>query len=291
MLDTTKLTTQENIFLTEEITVVAPLATPLTTLLLGKGKVKDGSAKIHTWREKSLDFSDATAKEGADATDFINSGRAELNNIMEIFSRATAVSGTAQATGSTKDLFSQEIEDRLSEVKVAIEKKLIKGTKNDGSDSNARTMAGLEAFVGTELTAVASIDAITEKDVRGLARALFEQGNENAEMYVLVSPDVKEQIDELYKENYNYNHVTNDFGIVVSTINTNYGVMNFIVDRYASNDKIIAFDLNVLAISYLRQPQFEQLGKTGDSLKGLVVAEATLEVGSKKAVVALPITA
>lgn len=291
MLDTTKLTTQENIFLTEEITVVAPLATPLTTLLLGKGKVKDGSAKIHTWREKSLNFSDATAKEGADATDFINSGRAELNNIMEIFSRATAVSGTAQATGATKDLFSQEIEDRLSEVKVAIEKKLIKGTKNDGSDGEARTMAGLEAFVGTELTAVASIDALTEKDVRGLARALFEQGNENAEMYVLVSPDVKEQIDELYKENYNYNHVTNDFGIVVSTINTNYGVMNFIVDRYASNDKIIAFDLNVLAISYLRQPQFEQLGKTGDSLKGLVVAEATLEVGSKKAVVALPITA
>lgn len=291
MLDTTKLTTQENIFLTEEITVVAPLATPLTTLLLGKGKVKDGSAKIHTWREKSLNFSDATAKEGADATDFINSGRAELNNIMEIFSRATAVSGTAQATGATKDLFSQEIEDRLSEVKVAIEKKLIKGVKNDGSDGEARTMAGLEAFVGTELTAVASIDALTEKDVRGLARALFEQGNENAEMYVLVSPDVKEQIDELYKENYNYNHVTNDFGIVVSTINTNYGVMNFIVDRYASNDKIIAFDLNVLAISYLRQPQFEQLGKTGDSLKGLVVAEATLEVGSKKAVVALPITA
>ena len=291
MLDTTKLTTQENIFLTEEITVVAPLATPLTTLLLGKGKVKDGSAKIHTWREKSLDFSDATAKEGADATDFVNSGRAELNNIMEIFSRATAVSGTAQATGATKDLFSQEIEDRLSEVKVAIEKKLIKGTKNDGSDGEARTMGGLETFVGETLTSVATISALTEKDVRGLARALFEQGNENAEMYVLVSPDVKEQIDELYKENYNYNHVTNDFGIVVSTINTNYGVMNFIVDRYASNDKIIAFDLNVLAISYLRQPQFEQLGKTGDSLKGLVVAEATLEVGSKKAVVALPIGA
>lgn len=288
MLDTTKLTTQENIFLTEEITVVAPLATPLTTLLLGKGKVKDGSAKIHTWREKSLNFSDATAQEGADATEFVNSTRAELNNIMEIFSRATAVSGTAQATGVTKDLFSQEIEDRLSEVKVAIEKKLIKGVKNDGSNGKARAMGGLETFVGKTLPKVATISALTEKDVRGLARALFEEGNENAEMYVLVSPDVKEQIDELYKENYQYTHTTNDFGIVVSTINTNYGVMNFVVDRYASNEKIIAFDLNVLAISYLRQPQFEQLGKTGDSLKGLVVAEATLEVGSKKAVVELP---
>lgn len=291
MLDTTKLTTQENIFLTEEITVVAPLATPLTTLLLGKGKVKDGSAKIHTWREKSLDFSDATVKEGQDATTFVNSTRAELNNIMEIFSRATAVSGTAQATGSTKDLFSQEIEDRLSEVKVAIEKKLIKGVKNDGSNGQARTMAGLETFAGKTLEAVAKVDALTEKDVRGMARELFLAGNENAEMYVLVSPLVKEKIDELYKENYNYNHVTNDFGIVVSTINTNYGVMNFIVDRYADDKKMIAFDLNVLSISYLRQPQFEELGKTGDSLKGLVTAEATLEVGSRKAVVVLPFTA
>ena len=291
MLDTTKLTTQENIFLTEEITVVAPLATPLTTLLLGKGKVKDGSAKIHTWSEKSLDFSDATAKEGEDATEFINGTRSELNNIMEIFSRATSVSGTAQATGSTKDLFSQEIKDRLSEVKVAIEKKLIKGVKNDGSNGSARTMAGLETFAGKTLTAVAKLDVLTESDVRGMARELFLAGNENAEMYVLVSPLVKEKIDALYKDNYNYNHVTNDFGIVVSTINTNYGVMNFIVDRYADDKKLIAFDLNVMSISYLRQPQFEELGKTGDSLKGLVTAEATLEVGSRKAVVVLPITA
>lgn len=289
MLDTTKLTTQENIFLSEEITVVAPLATPLMTLLLGKGKQKQGSAKIHTWREKSLDFGDATILEGADAKTFVNSTRAELNNVMEIFAKATAVSGTAQATGSVKDLFSSEIEDRLAEVKVAIEKKLIQGVKNDGSNGKARTMDGLEAFVGTTLTAVASIDKLTEKDVRGLARALFENGNENAEIYVLVSPDVKEQIDELYKANYSYEHKTNDFGIVVSSINTNYGVMNFVVDRYAKDTKVIAFDLNAVGIAFLREPQFEELGKTGDSIKGQVVAEATLEVGSKKAVVALPI--
>ena len=106
MLDTTKLTTQENIFLSEEITVVAPLATPLMTLLLGKGKQKQGSAKIHTWREKSLDFGNATILEGADPKAFVNSTRAELNNVMEIFAKATSVSGTAQATGSVKDLFS-----------------------------------------------------------------------------------------------------------------------------------------------------------------------------------------
>ena len=47
---------------------------------------------------------------------------------------------------------------------------------------------------------------VTEADIRKLARKLFDAGNENAEIYVLVSPEVKEQIDELYKANYNYNH-------------------------------------------------------------------------------------
>ncbi|HHB3508773.1 TPA: DUF5309 family protein, partial [Bacillus cereus] len=39
-----------------------------------------------------------------------------------------------------------------------------------------------------------------------------------------------------------------------------------------------------LKVAFLRQPQFEQLGKTGDNVKGQVVAECSLEVGSKKAV-------
>ena len=47
-------------------------------------------------------------------------------------------------------------------------------------------------------------------------------------------------------------------------------------------DKIVAFDINALKVAFLRQPQFEALGKTGDNIKGQVVAEASLEVGSKK---------
>ena len=52
MLDSTKLTNQENIHLTDEIAVVSPLATPLMTLLMSKGQYVDGQGKIHTWREK-----------------------------------------------------------------------------------------------------------------------------------------------------------------------------------------------------------------------------------------------
>lgn len=285
MLDSTKLTNQENIHLTDEIAVVSPLATPLMTLLMSKGQYVDGQGKIHTWREKTLDFSDVSVAEGSEATNFVNGIRAELHNVMEIFLKSTSVSGTAQATGKVGDLFASEINDRLAEVKVAIEKRLINGVKDDGSVSGVRKMDGLLKFADASNTFTgATANVVTEAEVKQLARKLWDAGNENADIYALVNADIKEQIDELYKGNYNYQHVTNEFGIVVSSIVTNYGKIQFVVDRHAPADKIVAFDLNAVKVAFLRKPTFEQLSKTGDNIKGQVVAEATLEVASKKSV-------
>jgi len=286
MLDSTKLTNLENVHLTDEIAVVAPLATPFTTLLMSKGQYVDGQGKIHTWREKTLDFSDVTVGEGSEATNFVNGVRAELNNVMEIFLKSTQVSGTAQATGKTgNDLFASEINDRLGELKVSIEKRLINGVKDDGSVSGIRKMDGLLKFAvaGNQFTGGLS-GQITEPEIKTLVRKLWEQGIESGEFYALVNADIKEQIDELYKANYNYQHVTTEFGIVVSSIVTNYGKLNFVLDRQVPPDKIIAFDINSVNIAFLRQPKFEALAKTGDSIKGQIVAEATIEVASKKAV-------
>ncbi|MGF9738586.1 DUF5309 family protein [Priestia megaterium] len=285
MLDSKKLTTQENIHLTSEIALVAPIATPFFSLLLSKGLYVDSQGKFHTWREKTLDgTADITVDEGADATTFVNSTRAELNNVMEIFMKATQVSGTAQATGKVGDLLAQEINDRLVELAIGIEKKLISGAKNDGA-SGKRSMDGVLNFVhSSNVVNGATLNKVTEAEIKTVARKLFEAGNENGEFYVLVGADIKDQIDELYKDRYNYNHVTNDFGIVVDSINTAYGKLNFVLDRYMPADKMVAFAINTIKVAFLRQPQYNALGKTGDSEKGMVVAEASLEVGSKKAV-------
>lgn len=286
MLDTTKLTTQENISLSQEIAVVAPIDTPLATLLLANGRVKPATAKIHTWREKSLNLTDdVSVAEGAEATNFAEGVRAELNNVLEIFMKSAKVSGTAQATGAVGDLFTDEINDRLAEVKVNIEKRLINGVKNDGSVGGIRKMDGLVNFAdaSNQITG-ASAGVITEAEVKSIARKLWEKGVGAGEIYALVNADIKEQIDEIYKDRYNYVAQTNEFGLVVQSIDTNYGRINFVLDRHAPVDKIIAFDINQVSVAYLREPQFELLGKTGDSVAGQVVAEATLEVGSKKAV-------
>lgn len=285
MLDSKKLTNLENAHLTDEISVVSPIATPFMTLLLQKGLYVDSMGKFHTWREKTLDgTADITVDEGVDATQFVQSARAELNNVMEIFYKATSVSGTAQATGKVGDLFKQEIEDRLKELAIGIEKKLINGIKNDGT-SGKRQMDGILKFADAGNIVNGAVSGkIEEKEVKELVKKLWNAGNENGEFYALVGADIKDQIDELYKDRYSYQHTTNDFGIVVHSVETSYGRLNFVLDRYMPADKIVAFDVNALKVAFLRQPQFEALGKTGDNIKGQVVAEASLEVGSKKAV-------
>ncbi|WP_369903108.1 DUF5309 family protein [Bacillus manliponensis] len=285
MLDSKKLTNLENAHLTDEIALVAPVATPFMTLLLQKGLYVDSQGKFHSWREKTLDgTADITVDEGIDASTFVQSARAELNNVMEIFYKATSVSGTAQATGKVGDLFEQEIKDRLVELAIGIEKKLINGVKNDGA-SGKRQMEGILKFVDAgNVVNGATLNKVTEAEIKSLARKLWDAGNENGEFFALVGADIKDQIDDLYKANYTYMNPTKDFGIVVNSVETSYGRINFVLDRYMPADKIVAFDVNAMKIAFLRQPKFEQLGKTGDNTKGQVVAEATLEVGSKKAV-------
>lgn len=275
-LITKNLTNQERISLTDEIALISPQATPFLNLLLSNGRKGATGAVIHTYRSRKLDNSDATVAEGNEAGAGVNSDRKELSNICEVFQKVTSVSGSAQASEAVGDLMAQEIEDRLAEVKLAIEKHLIDGVKADGSVDGIRKMQGVIGFVPAENKVGGNV---SEDMLKALARKLWEAGNEGADIYCLVSADDKEIIDGLFEDRYNYNHVTNDFGLLVSSLATNYGVIKFIVDRYQPVGKLVAFDLNKVAIKYLkgREPHYEDLAKNGDYLKGQVVAECTLE--------------
>lgn len=66
----------EVVDLTEEIKLVSPTDTPLTTLLMGRGQVVPANDITVTWREKELNSDRGTLKlEGAEAGDVITSSR------------------------------------------------------------------------------------------------------------------------------------------------------------------------------------------------------------------------
>lgn len=289
MIKTTNFTTLENVNLSKEISLVAPLDTPFSTLLLGGNHVDGTTSKITTWREKSLDNTDDISQvEGSDTTVFQQSARAEKNNICEIFKKAVSVSGTASASGITgiSDLFAEEINDRLIEMKVNMEKKLISGVRNDGSASPyIRRMDGILQFALAEQSiSNGTAGTLIEDDVKNTVKTLWTAGMATGQYIAMVNADLKERIDALYDGKYSYIAQESLFGLVVSSIATNYGTIKLLLNRHMPTDKLVVFDPNYLKVSYLRQPAFEMLAKTGDSVQGQVIAELTLKVLNQKAI-------
>lgn len=283
MFKSTNFTQSELVNLSKEIAVVGVQATPLTSMLLTKGNTEKATSTIYTWREKTLSHDeDISAVEGEDTTVFTESGRRELNNVLEIFKKGVSVSGTAIAMQSNQLV--SEVNDRLLELKVNIEKKLINGVKNDGATAPfKRQMAGLIAFADPA-NAVNVAGAVTEDHIKQVMRNLWNQDLAEGQYYALVNADIKEQIDNIYKDRYSYQHKTTNFGLVVDSIETNYGTVNIVLSKHVPANKAIFFNDAYLNLVYLREPAFEPLAKTGDSVKGQVIAEATLKVASPKAV-------
>ncbi len=288
MIKTTNFTQHENIDLSKEIALVAPTDTPFSTLLMNKKLVETAGSVTINWREKTLDDTEDISKtEGFTVDTFVSSGRAEKSNVMEIFSKAVQVSGSAQASNITgiNDLFASEINDRLTEVKVNIEKKMLAPANyNDGStEPFIRRMKSV--FEQVHPDNVVEIEtAPTQNDFKAVVKKLWDNGLGSNEFYAFVNSDYKELIDGFYANQINYNMPMDTFGFVANKVITNYGIVNVVLNRHMPVDKILVVDPAYLRLVYLRKPAFEMLAKDGDNIKGMVITECSLKVLNSKAV-------
>lgn len=288
MIKTRNFTAHENIDLSKEIALVAPTDTPFSTLLMNKKLVETAGSVTINWREKTLDDTEDISKtEGHTPDTFTASGRAEKSNVMEIFSKAVQVSGSAQASNITgiNDLFASEINDRLTELKVNIEKKMLAPSNyNDGStEPYIRRMKSI--FEQVDPANVVDINtAPTQADFKAVVKKLWDAGLGSNEFYAFVNADFKEIIDGFYANQINYNMPMDTFGFVANKVITNYGVVNVVLNRHMPVDKILVVDPAYLRLVYLRKPTFEMLAKDGDNLKGMVITECSLKVLNSKAV-------
>ncbi|UTI42437.1 DUF5309 family protein [Niallia sp. RD1] len=283
MFKSSNFTNLEQISLAKEIALIGVQATPFTSMLMAKGNVEKALSTVYTWRAKTLDNAeDLSAVEGSEEIVFYETARAELSNILEIFKKGASISGTAVAMKSTQ--FAEEVNDRLLELKINMEKKFINGLKADGSVTPfKRQLSGLIEFADAT-NAVSATGAVTEDTVKEVMRNLWNQDLAEGTVYAFVNADIKEQIDAIYKDRYGYSHVTTNFGLLVDSINTNYGTVHFVLSKHVPADKMVVFNDSYVDLAYLREPHFEPLAKTGDNVKGQVIAEATLKVGSPKGV-------
>lgn len=277
--------TDEVVDLSDEIKLVSPTDTPLTTMLMGRGAVVPATDITVTWREKQLDTTRGTLiKEGADAGTVVVSTRSSISNLCQITEKVTQVSGTARALHpkGVGDTFDAEVSDRLIELKRDMEWYFLNGTKTVESDTAARQMDGLVNLVNAN-NVISTAGALTEDHFLDAFQKMWDHGAQG-EYFAFVNATQKRAINALAKAGSNVRwvlengSVTNEWGVGISKIVSDFGTINLVLDRHMDTKTILALDLEEVQIAELRSTFYEDLPKAGDYFKGHIINESTIKL-------------
>lgn len=274
----------EVVDLKEEIALTSPTDTPLTTLLMGKGKVVKAADITVTWRERQLNDARGTLKvEGSEAGEAIKSSRSTLSNLCQIIEKVTKVSGTAQALdpkGIGKS-FEAEIADRLLETKRDLEWYFLNGTKASESGITPRQMNGLVNLVNAN-NVVDATEGLSEELMLNAMQKMWDHGSQG-EYYTFVNAGTKRLINKLLTTGGNIrvntsNGLNQVMGITVQKIESDFGTLNLVLDRHMDANTMLIVDLDQVEIAELRGTFFEMLPKAGDYFKGHILNESTIKL-------------
>lgn len=287
----------EVVDLAEEIKLVSPTDTPLTTMLMARGLVEKATDITVTWREKELNTTRGTLiLEGAEAGEAIKSTRGSLSNLCQIIEKVTMVSGTAQALQpkGVGDVFNSEVQDRLIETKRDLEWYYLNGTKTEESDGTPRQMNGLVNLVNE--SNVVTTASLKEEDILKALQGMWDHGAQG-EYYAFVNATQKMAINALAKSGSNVRweltngSVENAYGIGVSKLVTDFGTVNLVLDRHMDAKTILFVDLDEVRIAELRGTFYEDLPKAGDYHKGHVINESSIKLLNSYAGAKIVVTA
>lgn len=275
----------EVVDLREEIALVSPTDTPLTTLLMGRGAVVPANDITVTWRERKLNEERGTLKlEGAEAGEPIKSSRGSLSNICQIIEKVTQVSGTAQALNpkGIGNSFDAEVNDRMIETKRDLEYYFLNGVKTLEADNTPRQMAGLMNLVNAENVVDATGKDFTEDIILDSLQAMWNHGA-HGEYYAFVNASVKRLVNNLLKNGVNVkididNSMDQVLGVTVAKIQSDFGIINLVLDRHMVTDAMLTVDLEQVEIAELRGTFYEDLPKSGDFQKGHIINESTIKL-------------
>ena len=275
----------EVVDLREEIALVSPTDTPLTTLLMGRGAVVPANDITVTWRERKLNEERGTLKkEGAEAGTPIKSSRGSLDNVCQIIEKVTQVSGTAQALNpkGIGNSFDAEVNDRLIETKRDLEYYFLNGVKTLETDDTPRQMNGLMNLVNSKNVVDATGKDFTEELILDSLQAMWNAGA-HGEYYSFVNASVKRIVNNLVKNGVNVkvsvdNSLDVTYGITVAKIESDFGIINLVLNRHMVTDAMLTVDMEQVEIAELRGTFYEDLPKSGDYQKGHIINESTIKL-------------
>ncbi len=264
--------------LTDYISTITRHETPLYS---GLQKTK-AYARLHEWQTDTLNTGSSNAQiEGADFTFAIPASRTRLTNNTQIFTKTLEVSRTQDVVSKAglDEEFAYQMDKRMKEIATDIEEALITGTGNTGASGTARALKGILGFITTnvETGTGTATEQLTETMYNNLLQAIWTAGGRPDTTYV--NGYQKRKISGFSSNNQRF--VTMDEGDKlknsVSVYESDFGVQRIELDPFMNSDQIIAIQKDLWAVAVLDGLKPVDVAKVGDSRRGALVTELTLE--------------
>lgn len=271
--------------LSDIVELIAPEDTPFQSVI-GKGKIRN---TLFNWVEEALNTADDTNArvEGADAGTATEQNVQERQNYTQIFTRTIVATGTSQAVDQAGSLetLADQVSKRARELKRDMEKVFLGGqVAAAGSATVARKTASFQAQVAPAHIIDKAGAAVTEDDIVEALVRIYEAGGQPDT--IMCHPRVRVALTKVLTD---ASGRLSDRGLqkkIVQSIQTyqsdvgDVGIFNNVhaqFDAGASTGSIFIFDSSMWSVEYLRPYMVEELAKTGDADKRLLVAECGLK--------------
>ena len=293
--------------LTDVIYNISPTDTPFMSSV---GKTK-ATAVYHEWQTDALAAAVANnaAVEGADATSLTVTPTARVGNRTQISTKTVQIAGTQESVDKAgrKSEKAYQLAKASSELKRDMEKTLLSNNvAAAGNSSTARTLGGLQAWLGTNAVLgaggtagsggttarVSGTDAaFTEAMLKSAVKSAYEQGGSPS--VLMVTPTQKQVVSSFAGiAEQRYQAPSNAPTTIVGAADvylSDFGTLSVVPNRFMTADTDdngeVAFvlDPEYASIAYLRPFMTNELAKTGDSEKTQLLVEYTLEVKNQAA--------
>ena len=278
------------------ITNVAPTDTPFISMI-GSGTC---DAIKPEWLEDTLGEA-ATNKqvEGFDAEAAAITPPTRAYNYTQIMAKTFMVSGSLEEVKKhgRKSELAYQTGLKMKELARDMEYAALNGTKAAGDGSTARAMDGCLAFAHASNTysfgsTAAATNHITEEILNDVLQSMWELGA-NPDT-VLAPPAQKRKISKFTDDGrltINANASEKKVSMTVRILETDFGTVAIVPERFIAAtgtgtyyDSLPIFEKSKLEVVTFRPLKREELAKTGDNTKYMLVAEKSLKCRSKKCV-------
>ena len=280
---------------------ISPTDTPFLTMC---GRT-DATQTLHEWQTETLAAPAANAQlEGADVSTFAEITTTELSNKTQILQKAINVSGTAQAirqAGVDKQ-YAHQMALRAKELKKDVEFAMLSNQLAAAEGGGqGRKMAGLPTWLwdncdsgsggsapvyGSSAAVAGTKRAVTAALVTGLLTDIYEAGG-NPDR-IMAAPAVRVKLSSVLRGSGDNQIEWADKKKAYSVVDvfvSDFGAVRLIPNRVQagvtfSQDAAFIIDPEYWKAAYLRGFREERLANTGDSMKGMINCEVTLQASN-----------